>query len=112
MPPPPAKREILLGLPALSATLATAPKSRKRPSANPDAAKRKRCTEAGVLPTKASGSCLSSRHRAKFISLIDGTIGECGSEVKRVAKELEESREKSSQLEGKLKVIEDAHSLE
>ena len=39
-------------------------------------------------------------------------ISECGSEVERLAKELEESREKSSQLEGKLKVIEDAHSLE
>ena len=39
-------------------------------------------------------------------------ISECGLEVERLAKELEESREKSSQLEGKLKVIEDAHSLE
>ncbi|KAF2539680.1 hypothetical protein F2Q70_00004288 [Brassica cretica] len=39
-------------------------------------------------------------------------ISECGSEVESLAKELEESREKSSQLEGKLKVIEDAHSLE
>ncbi|KAG2255666.1 hypothetical protein Bca52824_074960 [Brassica carinata] len=56
MPPPPAKRVIVLGLPAPSATLAAVPKSRKRPSANPDAAKRKRCTKAGPLPTKASGS--------------------------------------------------------
>ncbi|KAF3523872.1 hypothetical protein F2Q69_00047705 [Brassica cretica] len=39
-------------------------------------------------------------------------ISECGSEVECLAKELEESREKSSQLEGKLKVIEDTHSLE
>nr|VDD24351.1 unnamed protein product [Brassica oleracea] len=39
-------------------------------------------------------------------------ISECGSEVEHFAKELEESREKSSQLEGKLKVIKDAHSLE
>nr|VDD44113.1 unnamed protein product [Brassica oleracea] len=39
-------------------------------------------------------------------------ISECGSEVELLAKELEESREKLSQLEGKLKVIEDAHSLE
>ncbi|KAF2620670.1 hypothetical protein F2Q68_00039309 [Brassica cretica] len=65
MPPPPAKRVIVLGLPAPSATLAAVPKSRKRPSANPDAAKRKRCTEAGPLPTMASGSGLSSRHHAK-----------------------------------------------
>ena len=39
-------------------------------------------------------------------------ISECGSEVERLAKELEESREKSTQLERKLKVIEDAHPLE
>ncbi|KAF3579996.1 hypothetical protein DY000_02030975 [Brassica cretica] len=65
MPPPPAKREIVLGFPAPIATLAAVSKSRKRPSANSDAAKRKRCTETGVLPTKASGSGLSSRHRAK-----------------------------------------------
>ncbi|KAF2576610.1 hypothetical protein F2Q70_00003615 [Brassica cretica] len=112
MPTPLAKRVIVLGLPAPSATPAAALKSRKRPSANPDAAKRKRCTEAGALPTKASGLGLSSRHRAKFVSLIDGMISECGSEVERLAKKLEESREKSSQLEGKLKVIEDAHSFE
>ncbi|KAF2605864.1 hypothetical protein F2Q68_00044030 [Brassica cretica] len=39
-------------------------------------------------------------------------INELGSEVKRLAKELAESRERSSQLEGKWKVIEYAHSLE
>ncbi|KAF2557284.1 hypothetical protein F2Q68_00015181 [Brassica cretica] len=39
-------------------------------------------------------------------------ISKCGSEAERLVKELEESREKSPQLEGKLKVIEDAHSLE
>ena len=39
-------------------------------------------------------------------------ISECVLEVERLAKELEESREKSSQLEGKLKVFEEAHSLE
>ena len=65
MPLPPAKRVIVLGLPAPSATLAAAPKSRKRSNTNPDAAKRKRCTEAGALPIKVSGSGLSSRHRTK-----------------------------------------------
>ena len=65
MPPPPAKRVLVLGLPAPSATLAVVRKSRKRPSANPDATKRKRCTEAGPLPTNVSGLGLSSRHRAK-----------------------------------------------
>ncbi|KAF2562645.1 hypothetical protein F2Q70_00017055 [Brassica cretica] len=104
--PPPAKRSIVVGLPAVL------PKSRKRPSANPDATRKRRCEEAGPLPTKASGSGSASRHRVKFVSLIGGMISECGSEVERFAKELEESRENSSQLEGKLKVIEDAHSLE
>ncbi|KAF3549619.1 hypothetical protein DY000_02006631 [Brassica cretica] len=81
------------------------PKTRKRPSTDPDAAKKRRYTkdsEAYPLPAKASVSDLASRHRPK----------ECGSEVERLAKELAESREKSSQLKGKLKVIEDAHSLE
>ncbi|KAG2255645.1 hypothetical protein Bca52824_074939 [Brassica carinata] len=90
MPHVPAKRVIVLGRPAPSATPAAVPKSRKRPSANPDAAKRKRCTEAGPLPTKT----------------------ECGSEIERLAKELDESREMSSLLEGNLKVIQDAHFVE
>ncbi|KAF3560538.1 hypothetical protein DY000_02016352 [Brassica cretica] len=110
--PPPAKRSIVEGLSAPSAAPAVMPKSRKRLSANPDAAKKGKCVEAGPLPTRASGSGLASRQRAKFVSLIEGMISECGSEVERLAKELEESREKSSQLERKLKVIEDAHSLE
>ncbi|KAG2312277.1 hypothetical protein Bca52824_023834 [Brassica carinata] len=112
MPPPlPAKRVTVLGLPAPSAIPAVAPKSRKRPTANPDAAKKRRCTR----DTEAGPSCgsgLMSRQRSKFVPLIDEMINECGSEVERLAKELKESRERSSQLEGKLKVIEDAHSLE
>ncbi|KAF3571705.1 hypothetical protein F2Q69_00058907 [Brassica cretica] len=51
MPPPPAKRVIVLRLPAPSATPDAVSKSRKRPSTNPDPAKRKRCTEAGPFPT-------------------------------------------------------------
>ena len=54
--PPPAKRSIVVGLPAPSATPAVVPKSRKRPSANPDATRKRICEEAGTLPTKASGS--------------------------------------------------------
>ncbi|KAF3564316.1 hypothetical protein DY000_02015846 [Brassica cretica] len=111
MPPPPANIVIVLGLPAPSVIPAAMPKSRKRPSANPDVAKKRRYTkdsEAAPLPAKASGSGLASRHRAKlyFVSLIDEMISECGSEFERLAKELAESRERSSQLEGKLKVIE------
>ncbi|WZZ44955.1 hypothetical protein YC2023_041214 [Brassica napus] len=47
---------------------AAMPKSRKRPSTNPDAAKKRRYTkdsEADPLPAKASVSDLASQHRAK-----------------------------------------------
>ena len=69
MPGPPAKIVIVLGLPAPSVIPAAMPKSRKRPSANPDVAKKRRYTkdsEAAPLPAKASGSGLASRHRAKL----------------------------------------------
>ncbi|KAF2596213.1 hypothetical protein F2Q68_00010245 [Brassica cretica] len=65
--PPPAKRSIVVGLSAPSAAPAVMTKSRKRPSANLDAAKKRKCVEAGPLPTRASGSGLASRHRAKVI---------------------------------------------
>jgi len=48
----------------------------------------------------------------QFISLIDGMIEDYGSEVERLTKELAESQDKLPQLEAKLKVIEDSHSLE
>ncbi|CAN7066005.1 unnamed protein product, partial [Brassica rapa subsp. trilocularis] len=114
-PPPPVKRVIVLGLLALSAMSAAPAKGRKRPCANPDAPKRKRCTkgpDAGPSSSKAPSSGLMSQHRAKFVSLIDGVINECGSDVEHLAKELAESQERSAQFEGKLKVIEDAHSAE
>ncbi|KAF8112111.1 hypothetical protein N665_0067s0031 [Sinapis alba] len=87
-PPPPTKRETVLGLPTPSVAPTAVPKSCKRPSANPDAAKKRRCTKdskAGPLPAKAYGSGMASRHRAN------------------------RSREKGRRS---LKVIEDAHSLE
>ncbi|KAF8047507.1 hypothetical protein N665_2993s0001 [Sinapis alba] len=88
-PPPPTKRETVLGLHAPSVALATVPKSRKRPSANSDAANKWRCTK--------------DSQAGPFVSLIDGMINEYGSEVQRLAKDFAESRERSSQLEGKLK---------
>ncbi|KAG2270653.1 hypothetical protein Bca52824_065208 [Brassica carinata] len=63
--PPPAKRAIVVGFPAPSPTPAVVSKSRKRPSANPDAANKRKCAEAGPLPIKASGLGSASRHRAK-----------------------------------------------
>ncbi|KAG2298795.1 hypothetical protein Bca52824_035267 [Brassica carinata] len=57
MPPhSPAKRETVFGLPSPSRIPAAMPKSRKRPGANPNAAKKRRCTkdsEAGPSSSKA-----------------------------------------------------------
>ncbi|KAG2328758.1 hypothetical protein Bca52824_011486 [Brassica carinata] len=87
-PPPPAKREIVLGLSAPSAIRTSAPKSRKRPCANPDAAKKRRCikdSEAGPSSSKACSSGLVSRQRAKVCgrrsspSLWASSPGEVGS---------------------------------
>ena len=67
-PPPPVKRVIVLGLLGLSAMSAAPAKGRKRPCANPDAPKRKRCTkgpDAGPSSSKAPSSGLMSQHRAK-----------------------------------------------
>ncbi|KAL0702217.1 hypothetical protein Bca4012_058339 [Brassica carinata] len=105
-PPPPAKRETVLGPPAPSVIPAAMPKSRKRPGANPDEAKKTRYTkdsEARPSSSKACGSGLVSRQHVKFVLSIEGMINECGSEVERLAKEFAESRERSSQLDGKLK---------
>ena len=63
--PPPTKRSIVVGLSAPNTASAVLPKSLKRSSANPDAAKKRKCVEAGPLPTKASGLGLASRYRAK-----------------------------------------------
>ncbi|KAF2595433.1 hypothetical protein F2Q70_00044783 [Brassica cretica] len=74
MPPPLDRKEIVLGLPAPSA--APLPKGRKRNGAATETAKKRRCSKgsegepSGPLP----------QYRAKFISLIDGTISDCGLE--------------------------------
>ena len=66
--PRPAKREIVLGQRALSATPIVTLKGHKRPCANPDAAKKRRCTkdvEIGPSSLGASDSGLMPQHRAK-----------------------------------------------
>lgn len=46
----------------------------------------------------------------QFVSLIDGLIGDCGSEVGHLAKELANFREALSQPEVKLKIVEESHA--
>ncbi|KAF3570515.1 hypothetical protein F2Q69_00059071 [Brassica cretica] len=75
MPPPPTRKEIVLAPRATSATPAVPARSRKR-----------RCTTGNNgEPSHPKGSSLESGLRGKFVSLIDGMIRECGSEVGRLS---------------------------
>ncbi|KAL0645785.1 hypothetical protein Bca4012_044076 [Brassica carinata] len=113
MPPPPVKREIVLALRAPSTTFAAPPKRRKRSCTTSKTTKKKRCIKSEEGETSLRGGTgLMSQHRAKFVSLIDGLIGNCGSEVGRLSKELENSQEASSQLEDKLKIVEESYASE
>ncbi|KAF2541926.1 hypothetical protein F2Q68_00030178 [Brassica cretica] len=106
MPPPLDRKEIVLGLPAPSA--APLPKGRKRNGAATETAKKRRCSKGA----EGEPSGPLSQYRAKFISLIDGMISDCGSEVERLTEGLVESREALKQIEATLKSTEDAHAAE
>ncbi|KAF3557582.1 hypothetical protein F2Q69_00013418 [Brassica cretica] len=100
MPPPPARMEIVLALRAPSATPAVPARSRKR-----------KCTTGNNgEPSHPEGSILALGLRGKFVSLIDGMISECGSEVGRLARDLTEMQGKLYESEAMLKAIEDSHS--
>uniref|UniRef100_M4D0Y9 Uncharacterized protein n=1 Tax=Brassica campestris TaxID=3711 RepID=M4D0Y9_BRACM len=76
MPPPPARKEIVLALRAPSAVPIAQPKGRK-----------KKFTKGGDgESSQQGGSSLASRLRGKLMSLIDGMISECGSEDSHSAK--------------------------
>ncbi|KAF3503246.1 hypothetical protein F2Q69_00042732 [Brassica cretica] len=78
MPPPPAKKEIVLALHAPSVVPVTQPKGRKR-----------KFTKGGARESsQQGGSSIASRLRGKFVSLIDGMISECSSETSRLAGDL------------------------
>ncbi|KAF3569887.1 hypothetical protein F2Q69_00058886 [Brassica cretica] len=99
------KRSVL-GLPTPSA--APLPKGCKRNGTATETAKKRRCSKgaegepSGPLP----------QYRAKFISLIDGMISDCGSEVERLTEGLAESREALKRIEATLKSTEDANAAE
>ncbi|KAF3525948.1 hypothetical protein F2Q69_00050708 [Brassica cretica] len=78
MPPPPARKEIVLALRAPSVVPVAQPKDRKR-----------KFTKGGDGESSQQGdSSIASGLRRKFMSLIDGMISECGSETSRLAGEL------------------------
>ncbi|KAF2532991.1 hypothetical protein F2Q70_00030692 [Brassica cretica] len=100
MPPPPARKEIVLALRAPSAVPVAQSKSRKR-----------RLAKSGDGESlQKGGSSLVSRLRGKFMSLIDGMISECGSETSRLAGELVELQGRWSETEAILTAVKDSHS--
>ena len=48
----------------------------------------------------------------QFVSLIDGMLGDCGSEVARLSKELESSQEAFKRTEAALQTIENARAAQ
>ncbi|WZZ64899.1 hypothetical protein YC2023_076269 [Brassica napus] len=106
MPPPLDMKEIVLGLPVSSAAPLT--KSRKRTGAATETVKNKKCT-AGAEEEPLGPL---SQHRAKFVSLIDGMLSDCGSEIERSIRGLAESREALKQAEAALKSTEATRAAE
>ncbi|KAF3526475.1 hypothetical protein F2Q69_00047625 [Brassica cretica] len=94
MPPPPARKEIVLALRAPSVVPVAQPKCRKR-----------KLTKGGDGESSQQGdSSIASGLRGKFMSLIDRMISECGSETSRLAGELLELQGRWSETEAMLTV--------
>ncbi|KAF2561010.1 hypothetical protein F2Q70_00017464 [Brassica cretica] len=101
MPPPPARKEIILALRAPSVVPVVQPKGRKR-----------QFTKGGDGESSQQGdSTIASGLRGKFMSLIDGMISECGSETSCLAGELLELQGRRSETEAILTAVKDSHSL-
>ncbi|WZZ43843.1 hypothetical protein YC2023_040102 [Brassica napus] len=102
MPPPPARKEIVLALRAPSVVPIAQPKGRKR-----------KFTKGGDgESSQQRGSSIASGLRGKvFMSLIDGMISECGSETSRLAGELLELQGRWFETEAMLTAVKDSHSV-
>ncbi|WZZ45051.1 hypothetical protein YC2023_041310 [Brassica napus] len=101
MPPPPARKEIVLALHAPSVVPVTQPKGRKRKFTKGD----------DKESSQQGGSSIASGLRGKFVSLIDGMISECGSETSRLAGELLELQGRWSETEAMLTAVKGSHSV-
>ncbi|KAF3501779.1 hypothetical protein F2Q69_00041612 [Brassica cretica] len=101
MPPPPARKEIVLALHAPNVVPVTQPKGRKR-----------KFTKVGDgESSQQGGSSIASGLRGKFVSLIDRMISECGSKTSRLAGELLELQGRWSGTEAMLTVVKGSHSV-
>ncbi|KAF3604488.1 hypothetical protein F2Q69_00034563 [Brassica cretica] len=101
MPPPPARKEIVLALRAPSVVPVAQPKGRKRKFTNGGDGESSQQGDSSI----ASGLC------GKFMSLIDGMISECGSETSRLAGELLELQGRWFETEAMLTAVKDSHSV-
>ncbi|KAF3561233.1 hypothetical protein DY000_02013150 [Brassica cretica] len=101
MPPPPARKEIVLALRAPSVVPVAQPKGRKR----------KFTKGSDGESSQQGGSSIASGLRGKFMSLIDGMISECGSETSRLAGELLELQGRWSETGAMLTAVKDSHSV-
>ncbi|KAF3501898.1 hypothetical protein F2Q69_00041861 [Brassica cretica] len=101
MPPPPARKEIVLALRTPSVVPVAQPMGRER-----------KFTKGGDgESSQQGGSSIASGLRGKFMSLIDGMISECGSETSRRAWELLELQGRWSETEAMLMAVKDSHSV-
>ncbi|KAF3499299.1 hypothetical protein F2Q69_00041415 [Brassica cretica] len=101
MPPPPARKEIVLALHAPSVVPIAQPKGQKR-----------NFTKGGDgESSQQGGSSIASGLRVKFMLLIDGMISECGTETSRLAGELLELQGRWSVTEAMLTPVKDSHSV-
>ncbi|KAF3561288.1 hypothetical protein DY000_02013391 [Brassica cretica] len=101
MPPPPARKEIVLALRTPSVVPVGQRKGRKR-----------KFTKGGDGESSQQGdSSIASGLRGKFMSLIDGMISECGSETIRLTGELLELQGRWSETEAMLTAVKDSHSV-
>ncbi|KAF3563986.1 hypothetical protein DY000_02013456 [Brassica cretica] len=101
MPPPPAKKEIVLALHAPSVVPVTQPKGQKRKFTKGDDGE----------SSQQGGSSIALGLRGKFVSLIDGMISKCGSETSRLAGELLEFQSRWSETEAMLTAVKGFHSV-
>ncbi|KAF3600701.1 hypothetical protein F2Q69_00037692 [Brassica cretica] len=128
MPPPPARKEIVLALRVPSVVPVAQPKGRKRKftkGGDGESSQQGGSSIASGLRGKVCRSLdlliviyFSKRHKipnfllvSQFMSLIDGMISKCGSETSRLAGELLEVQGRWSETEAMLTAVKDSHSV-
>ncbi|CDY55490.1 BnaCnng29040D [Brassica napus] len=128
MPPPPARKEIVLALHAPSVVPVTQPKGQKRKFTKGGDRESSQQGGSSIVSGLRGKVCrsltflivvyFSKRQRiskfllvSQFVSLIDGMISECGSETSHLAGELLELQGRWSETEPMLTAVKGSHSV-